>query len=210
MDGCREAFPSLHNTFTSARLLVELSVGTHQKSHPSRTKPLRNSRARSSSWRAHMVWNYDGIREDRDDVSIDFRFMQLVLDLAGDPEVALGSFSPGVRVGPGIRMPRLPALYKPKRRWRLPEQMDPLEYLEEHPSSESIWRRNYATLALLEEQVLEVLHEQASRDRSLFFRSKRPRRDIQLWLLLLLVQTAKRSLDGSLPAFSSMGRTAWR
>ena len=35
--------------------------------------------------------------------------MQLVLDLAGDPKVALSSFSPAVRVGPNVRMFRLPA-----------------------------------------------------------------------------------------------------
>ena len=60
-------------------------------------------------------------------------------------------------------MPRLPALFRAKRRWRLPEQIDPLEYLEEHPSCESIWRRNYMTLAPQEGQVLEVLLDQASR-----------------------------------------------
>ena len=59
-------------------------------------------------------------------------------------------------------MPWLPALYRPKRRWRLPEQMDPLEYLDEHPNRENIWRSNYASL---EEKVPEVLHDQASRGR---------------------------------------------
>ena len=57
--------------------------------------------------------------EDRQNIPTDFRFMQLVLNLADDPEIGIGAYSPGVRVGPGIRMPRLPALYRPKRRWRL-------------------------------------------------------------------------------------------
>ena len=49
--------------------------------------------------------------------------MDLVLRLAGDPKVE--NYAQGVRVGPGTRTPRLPALYRPKRRWRLPEQTDP-------------------------------------------------------------------------------------
>ena len=36
------------------------------------------------------------------------------------------SFSQGVREGPTVRMPRLPALYRPKKKWRLAAQADPL------------------------------------------------------------------------------------
>ena len=39
--------------------------------------------------------------DDRADVPMDFRFLDLLLRAASDPEVALGSFSRGVRVGPG-------------------------------------------------------------------------------------------------------------
>ena len=53
--------------------------------------------------------------EDRADVPIDFRFFDLLLRSSEDPEVGLGEFAVGVRVGPGARMPRLPALYKPKK-----------------------------------------------------------------------------------------------
>ena len=38
---------------------------------------------------------------DRIDVPRDFRFLQLLLTVEGDPEVHLGDFSLGVRVGPG-------------------------------------------------------------------------------------------------------------
>ena len=41
----------------------------------------------------------------------------------------LGDAPQGVRVGPGSRMPRLPALYWPKKKWRLASQLDPRAYL---------------------------------------------------------------------------------
>ena len=44
-------------------------------------------------------------------------------------------------MGPGTRMPRLPALYRPKRRWRLEEQRGPLNYLEDEQQSENPSRR---------------------------------------------------------------------
>ena len=100
---------------------------------------------------------------DRKDLPIDFRFLDLLLRAAEDPEVGLGKFALGVRVGPGVRMPRLPALYRPKRKWRLASQADPLEYLEEDASAESTWRRNYASVGELTKQVLEVMDDQARR-----------------------------------------------
>ena len=108
---------------------------------------------------------------------MDFRFMDLVLKLADDPEIGIGSYAQSVRVGPGIRMPRLPALYRPKRRWRFPGQMDSLESLDEHPNCENIWRSNYASLAPLEEKVLEgkiiVLSELEPRSNTLHCSSPR-------------------------------------
>ena len=52
--------------------------------------------------------------QDRTDLPIDYRFLELLLDASGDPEVGLGLFARGVRVGPGSRLPRLPALYEEK------------------------------------------------------------------------------------------------
>ena len=52
---------------------------------------------------------------DRVDVPIDYRFLDVLLRAADDPEVGLGEYAQGVKVGPGTRMPRLPALYKPKK-----------------------------------------------------------------------------------------------
>ena len=101
--------------------------------------------------------------EDRPDVPIDYRFLDLLLGVAEDPEVGLGEYAQGVRVGLGARMPRLPALVKPKKKWRLPSQADPLDYLEHAPDRSGVWRRNYSTLQEFESQVLEVMYDQAAR-----------------------------------------------
>ena len=100
---------------------------------------------------------------DRTDVPINFRFLQLLLQIAADPEIGLGDYSQGVKVGPGTRMPRLPALFRPKKKWRLASQFDPLDYLEGSTDSTTVWRRNYSTLQPLEQQVLDVMHDQATR-----------------------------------------------
>ena len=89
--------------------------------------------------------------------------------MADDPESGLGDFSQGLRVGPGTRMPRLPALYRPKRKLRLASQQDPLDYLEQTIDPEGVWRRNYSSLAEYEDQVLDVMHDQASRGQLLVF-----------------------------------------
>ena len=54
--------------------------------------------------------------EDRQDVILDYRFLKLLLSAARDREIAIVSFARGVRVGPGVRLRRLPALYKAKKR----------------------------------------------------------------------------------------------
>ena len=100
---------------------------------------------------------------DREDVPIYYRYLGLLLRVAEDPEVGIGEYAQRVRVGPGVRMPRLPALYRQKRRWRLPEQSDPLDYLERTPDEGMTWRRKYASLEQWKEQVLDVMHDQASR-----------------------------------------------
>ena len=100
---------------------------------------------------------------DREDVPINFRFLQLLLQIADDPEIGLGDYSQGVRVGPGNRMPRLPALFRPKKKWRLASQFDPLDYMEGSTDTTTVWRRNYSTLQPLEQQVLDVMHDQATR-----------------------------------------------
>ena len=85
-------------------------------------------------------------RGDREDVPIDYRYLDILLRAAGDPEVGMVEYAQGIRVGPGVRMPRLPALYKQKKRWRIPEQAYPLDYLECTQEAGGTWRRNYSSL----------------------------------------------------------------
>ena len=90
--------------------------------------------------------------------------------------MGIAEYAQGVRVGPGVRMPRLPTLCRQKRRWRLPEQTDPLDYLERTPDEGMTWRRNYASLEQWKEQVLEVMHDQASRGQILVLPEAEARR----------------------------------
>ena len=94
---------------------------------------------------------------------IDFRYLDLLLRASRDPEVALGSFAKGVRVGPGARLPRLPALYRPKRKWKLADQGDPDDYREEELAGDPLWKKNYPTLAALSDKVKDVLDDQSER-----------------------------------------------
>ena len=107
--------------------------------------------------------------KDRVDVPIDFRFLAALLTAAQDPEVELGDFACGVKVGPGVRLPRLPALYPAKRMWRLPEQSNPQDYMEGDAGGESAWRRNCTSSQELSDKVVDVLEDQARRGQVLKF-----------------------------------------
>ena len=52
---------------------------------------------------------------DRNELPIDFRFLALLLRASEDPDTQLRNFPQGVKVEPGTRMPRNPALYKQRR-----------------------------------------------------------------------------------------------
>ena len=68
-----------------------------------------------------------------------------------------------VRIGVGARLPRLPALYKRKKKWRLASQSDPHDYLDDKAGSEGAWRSNYASIDELADKVEEVMEDQAER-----------------------------------------------
>ena len=112
---------------------------------------------------SHHGFRMNGKPGDRTDVPIIFRFLQMLLQIADGSGDRLGDYSRGVRVGPGTRMPRLPALFRPKKKWRLASQFDPLDCLEGSTDSSTVWRRNYSTLQPLEQKVLDVMHDQATR-----------------------------------------------
>ena len=83
---------------------------------------------------------------DRKEVPIDLRFLQLLLRAAEDPEVGVGDFALGVRVEPGVKLPRLPA-----------------DDEEGEAEGDGVWRSNYASLLPMEDKVTAVLEDQASR-----------------------------------------------
>ena len=76
-----------------------------------------------------------------------------------EQDVSHGAFAEGVRVGPGVWLPRLPALYKAKKKWSLPEQSDTLLHLEEEQAREQAWR----PLTTLSAEVTDVLEDHARR-----------------------------------------------
>ena len=86
-------------------------------------------------------------------------------------------------MGPGVRMPRLKALYKQKKRWRIPEQADPLDYLEGSHEEGVTWRRNYSSLDQWKDKALEVLHDQAARGQVLILPELEAKRSNRTWLL---------------------------
>ena len=71
--------------------------------------------------------------QHRTDIPIDVRFPELLLKAAEDPDLSLGTFASGVRVGPGARLLRLLARHAPQRRWTLSRQSDPLDHAEARP-----------------------------------------------------------------------------
>ena len=154
-------FENFSSTYGTEGLLASVALGkVAECPFPSdEVKNLKTEVVRSAATNG-----YDLRREaaDRSDTPIDFRFLQLLLTVAGDPEVHFGGFSLGVRVGPGARLPRLPALHPAKKRWRLTEQSDPRNYLEQGDTV-SMWRSNYASLDLFSDKVLEVLEDQTKR-----------------------------------------------
>ena len=68
----------------------------------------------------------------------------MLLEDGEDREKFLVDFVPGVPVGLGVRLPRQPVPFPRTRKWRLPEQNDAEDYLEERASKE--WQRNLSSV----------------------------------------------------------------
>ena len=156
---------NLHTDFSrrvgTPALLTSLALGkiSERPSSPDSVQSLKHAVIRSLAARGLSLDREEG---DREDVPLDFRYLDLLLRASRDPEVALGSFA-RVRVGPGTRLPRLPALYRPKRKWRLTDQGDPDDYREEELAGDLSWKKNYSTLAALSDKVKDVLDDQRER-----------------------------------------------
>ena len=157
------------DVFCSAKLLMELALGrVKERPFPNEAvSELKNEIVKVLSSRGHQLRREN---DDRNELPIDFRFLSLLLRVTQDPDTKLGTFVRGVKVGPGTRMPRHPALYRPKRKWRLDSQRDPTSWqLEEEHQSEHPWRQNYASLVGFADKVEAVLEDQAGRGQVLKF-----------------------------------------
>ena len=84
------------------------------------------------------------------------------LKVSVDLEIGLGDDSLGVRVGPGTRMPNLPALYRPKRKWRLPDQSAPWS-IESRQDADGAWSSNDSSVAEMSDNVVAVLEDHTER-----------------------------------------------
>ena len=119
---------------------------------------------------------------------------------SSESRMGLGDYAQGVRVGPGTRMPRLPALYKPKKKWRLASQADALDYLEHAPDKEGVWRRNYSSLQAYEQQVLEVMYDQAARGQIIIMTEEEAKKRYTNLVIASLGAQRKEKLGGKVTA----------
>ncbi len=97
------------------------------------------------------------------------RTLQSILWLGGDPDYrALDHFGRGVRIGVGVKMPRTPAVYHRKRRWRLQGQGDPdFDLQGERAALGDAWRDNYASAKLHDRAILAQLEDAVDRGMAL-------------------------------------------
>ncbi len=97
------------------------------------------------------------------------RMLQSILFLGKDPDhKAIDHFGRGVRIGVGVKMPRTPAVYHRKRRWRLEGQGDPgFDLQEERAALGDTWRENYASAKLHDRAILAQLEEAVDRGMAL-------------------------------------------
>ena len=101
-------------------------------------------------------------RQDRAQ-PVRIRWLQAVLKEAGDPDwKGMKWFAKGIRVGVGVRLPRTPAVFARKRKWRLPEQMDRNAWRE--PSTESAWRDSYRSAKCEQHELERQRNEMSERD----------------------------------------------
>ena len=150
-------FEQFSAQYGTAELLMNLALGRIQE-NPFSEKEIQDRKQDVIDELEPAGLELKREENDRRDVPIDFRYLDLLLKAAEDPEVGLEQFSQRVRVGPSARMPRLPALYKPKRMWRLPAQTDPSNYRRSHAGGS-----NYPSLSEHTERVKKMLEDQTSR-----------------------------------------------
>ena len=92
---------------------------------------------------------------DRQHATPRWRLFGAMLAAAQDPDAAgIREFVRGVPIGVGVKLPRLPALYKRKTRWSLEAQWVPEK---EEPSTGEVWLANYRSTANFLPQLRKAL-----------------------------------------------------
>ena len=150
-------------SFGTKEFLKDLAPG-RVKECPFPSEAVRERKAGIVEATSARGLNLHGEEDDRNELPIDFRFLGLLLRASEDPDTQLVNFAQGVKVGPGTRVPRNPALYRPKRKWRLESQRGPTNWQqEEERQSEAPRRQNFASLVGFVDKVEAVLEDQADR-----------------------------------------------
>ncbi len=86
------------------------------------------------------------------------RLLQSILRDAADPDWrGMDRFATGIRLGVGVRMPRTPAVYARKTRWRIAEQAEADGW--DMQTIGSVWRENYRTAKTQRAEVRRQLDE---------------------------------------------------
>ncbi len=100
---------------------------------------------------------------------IRIRALQRILVLGGDPDHrGMEHFARGVRLGVSSRLPRTPAVFARKRRWRLEGQGDPsFDAVAERLALGEAWRDNYEAAIVHEQAILDQLEDAVGRQLAL-------------------------------------------
>ena len=92
-------FRSFVDTYGSPELLMRLALGRVDSS-PFGTKEIEELRSDIISGLGKLGINIKTSAADSRDVLLDYRFLELLLAAVRDPDVSLGAFAEGLRVGP--------------------------------------------------------------------------------------------------------------
>ena len=158
----RECIWRFATHFGTENLLVDLAMGKVAESPfaSDEIKQLKQAVINAAARAGISITRKSG---DRVDIPIDYRFLDVLLRTSGDPEIGLGDNAQASEWVLERGCQGCLHFTKRRKKWRLPSQVDPLDYLEYAPDSSGVWRSNYSTLREFETQVLDVMHDQASR-----------------------------------------------
>ena len=96
---------------------------------------------------------------DRTQSTPNWRLFGALLLAANDPDgQGITDFVKGVPLGVGVRMPRLPAIFRRKVRWRLEEQRFSVDAPQDQPL-DSVWLKNYRSVSECLPAVRKVLDD---------------------------------------------------